>query len=437
MIHIILQIFVFQLLFLGIYELFFKRETFFNLNRIFLLISPLIAIVIPFLPFEFIRNQIPVNFIIELPEIIISENSAKTEIPVFELIPFLKWIWFSGIVVSGLILIQKFYRFSKIIKNGKTVFFESFDIIQIPDSTQAFSFLNRIFIGENIPDKMKHSIIIHEKVHIQEKHGWDLFYFEFLAVILWFNPLIYIYKNRIIAIHEFIADKKVVSKSGKETYYQNLLSAVFKTENISFVNSFFNQSLIKIRITMLQKSTSTKIKLVKYLFVLPLLGMMLTYSACSDNATEIKQEQQVPPPPPPLPPAPPAPDAPKNGTTDYTDIETVPFSVIDEAPVYPGCDGDNEERKGCMSSAISNLIAENFNTAMAKNLNLTGRQRIMVQFKIDDAGNVVDIKARAPHPDLETETIRTIKQIPKMEPGKQKGKPAAVIYSLPIIFEID
>lgn len=437
MIHIFLQILVFQLLFLVVYELFLKKETFHNANRIYLLISPLLSIIIPFIKFEFLRNQIPADFYTGLPEVILNQSPIKTEESAFGWIPLLKWIWIAGIAVSFLLLIFKFLKLLKLIKTGNTIGRQSFQIVEIPNSSVAFSFLYRIFLGENIPKNLLPSIIEHEKIHIQQRHGWDLLYFELFTIILWFNPLLYFYKNRITAIHEFIADDKVSSQTGKVKYYQDLLSAVFQTDTVSFVNSFFNQSLIKIRITMLQKTKSTRIKWLKYLFILPVAGMMFFYSACSDNSSETKKELQVPPPPPPMPPAPPSPNVSVTETTEIEEKESIPFSVIDEVPLFPGCTGDNEERKACMSSEITTLVSKNFNTGLAKELDLSGRQRIMVQFKIDDTGNVVDVKARAPHPDLETEAVRVVKMLPKMEPGKQKGKSVAVLYSLPIIFEIE
>ena len=119
------------------------------------------------------------------------------------------------------------------------------------------------------------------------------------------------------------------------------------------------------------------------------------------------------------------------------DIE-VPFAVIDEVPVYPGCESltNNEERKKCMSEHISEFVNKNFNTKIGKENGLVGRQRINVIFKIDNQGNIVDVKSRAPHPALEAEAIRVVKSLPKMIPGKQKGKAVNVPYSLPIIFQV-
>jgi periplasmic protein TonB len=118
------------------------------------------------------------------------------------------------------------------------------------------------------------------------------------------------------------------------------------------------------------------------------------------------------------------------------DIE-VPFAVIENVPIFPGCEkGNNDAKRKCMSSKITKFVQKKFNTDLAGDLGLTGRQRISVVFKIDKKGNVVSVRARAPHPRLEKEAARVINLLPKMKPGKQRGKAVIVPYSLPIIFQV-
>ena len=118
------------------------------------------------------------------------------------------------------------------------------------------------------------------------------------------------------------------------------------------------------------------------------------------------------------------------------DIE-VPFSVIENVPIFPGCDkGNNAERRKCMSQKITKFVQRKFNTDLAGDLGLSGRQRISVIFKIDKNGDVVGVRARAPHPRLVKEATRVVNLLPKMKPGKQRGKAVVVPYSLPIIFQV-
>ena len=119
------------------------------------------------------------------------------------------------------------------------------------------------------------------------------------------------------------------------------------------------------------------------------------------------------------------------------DENEVAFAIIENVPVFPGCEiGNNEKKRKCMSDKIAKFVQRKFNTGLAGDLGLIGRQRISVIFKIDKRGNVTDIRARAPHPKLEEEAIRVISSLPKMKPGLQKGRPVIVPYSLPIIFQV-
>ena len=121
------------------------------------------------------------------------------------------------------------------------------------------------------------------------------------------------------------------------------------------------------------------------------------------------------------------------------EIADVPFAVIENVPIFPGCESkkNNNERKACMSEKVSKLVNRKFNTELGADLGLSGVNRIFVSFKIDKKGNIVNIRSRAPHPRLEQEAERVIKLLPKMTPGKQRGKPVGVLYSLPITFKVE
>lgn len=118
----------------------------------------------------------------------------------------------------------------------------------------------------------------------------------------------------------------------------------------------------------------------------------------------------------------------------------VPFSIIENVPVYPGCEGEpnNNAKKKCMSEKIGKFVRKNFNNDLAQELGLdSGIKRINVGFKIDKTGNIVNIQARAPHPKLEAEAKRVIGKLPKMKAGRQRGKAVNVPYGLPITFKVE
>ena len=119
-------------------------------------------------------------------------------------------------------------------------------------------------------------------------------------------------------------------------------------------------------------------------------------------------------------------------------VEEVSFLVIQDVPVFPGCKGNNTQLKKCMSEKITKHVGRHFNVDLAQDLGLSaGRKKISVQFKIDENGNIVDVRARAPHPRLQKEAIRIIKKLPKMKPGRQRNKAVKVRYNLPILFNVE
>ena len=120
-------------------------------------------------------------------------------------------------------------------------------------------------------------------------------------------------------------------------------------------------------------------------------------------------------------------------------VEDVPFMIIEEVPIFPGCSGSNKERRACFSAEISKFVSKKFNVELASDLGLPQGtvQKIFVMFKIDQKGNITEIKARAPHIKLQQEAIRVVELLPQMTPGKQRGKAVSVSYGLPIVFKVE
>lgn len=116
----------------------------------------------------------------------------------------------------------------------------------------------------------------------------------------------------------------------------------------------------------------------------------------------------------------------------------IPFSIIEDAPIYPGCKGNKAELKKCLQKSIQKHIGRKFNTGLAGELGLDpGKKRVIVIFKIDKKGNIVDVRARGPHARLEKEGIKVVKMLPKMIPGKQRGRAVSVKYTLPITLQVE
>lgn len=124
----------------------------------------------------------------------------------------------------------------------------------------------------------------------------------------------------------------------------------------------------------------------------------------------------------------------KNEITTKYETEDVPFSILDKHPTFPGC---AEDDKNCFNKSMREFVAENFNIGLAKQEGLSGKQRIIVMFRIDKQGRVGDIKSRAPHPKLKEEAVRLVKSLPQFKPGEKDGKKVGVKYTLPIMFKVE
>ena len=477
MVRYLLEVFVIQALFLSVYQFWLRKETFFNVNRAYLIGSALVAFALPFMQFELFQNQIALREnIFFLPEVVVTaEASEVAAAPVPQetdwsiyLLLYAAGVFFStGMLFRKYQEIQRYFRFKR--KEDTTP-----KIITIPNSDAAFTFMGTIFIGENINAEAKAHIMAHEEVHLKHWHGLDLMLFELMRVVFWFNPLVYIYQNKLAEIHEFIADAQAMRKTEMKAYYNQLLNTAFGTQHISFINTFFNHSLIKKRIVMLQKQSKQRAGL-KYLVLIPVIAGILTYVGCTDdnglaeNKAALTLEEQVadleatldakeeisieerklvsnllnkanqkalPPPPPP-------PSLNEDAvievveTQSQKEINDVPFAVVEEVPVFPGCESlqTNAERKKCMSEQVSQLINANFNTKVGEELQLKGVQRIYTRFRINENGDIVDIESRASVPELEKEAERVVSLLPKITPGKHKGKNVGVLHSLPIVFQ--
>ena len=504
MIHYLLQIIGFQFLFLAVYEIFLKKETFFTWNRVYLLATPILSLILPFVQIPALQQSIPQTYKIALPKFLL--NNANQEVAVqggvlpevvvngkasLDIIEIFLNVWYAGVAVSVLLFGFKLYKIWKLHQAGKVTGIDGLRVVTIPNSTVAFSFFNTMFLGENLSTKQRESIVLHEVIHIQERHSLDLLFFEILRIIFWYNPLVYAFQNNMILLQEYTADARAVTQLDTKKYYQGLLSQVFQTENISFINTFFNHSFIKKRISMLQKSKSKQLAKFKYVLLIPVVCSMLFYVACSEDTSIEKQEftiedqlatiknqlitedqisqeeyeeylelvQEL--------------IRLKNNSNieldqnDFQiaqtlltsknklvymssseekvdlekvplrDLENIPFAVVEKVPTYPGCSGStNEELKKCMSQKIGAFVGEQFDFKIGNNLDLEETNRIFVAFRVDKDGNVTNIRSRAPHPELEKEADRVIKTLPKMQPGEQDGRPVSVLYSLPITFKI-
>lgn len=466
----ILECIAFQLVFLIIYDLFLKRETFFQWNRAYLIGTYSVSMVLPWIKIEALKTRVPEVFY-GYPEYLWNSNDAAIAIigvqeGMFQLSwPFI--VFCAGAVLAMCLLFYKLFQIYKLRKSGEEHYHHDFTEVIIPDSTLAFSFFKSIFLGDRVLEKEYQRILDHELVHIRQKHSYDLLFFEMMRIVAWFNPLVYVYQSRVSELHEFIADAKV-AKNNKNEQYDLLLSQVFQTQNISFINQFFKTSLIKKRIVMLQKAKSKSVYQLKYLLLVPILMGMLFYTSLegqenNENGNLVEEIGD---------------EVPEKGVVEdkiktekkYLQLleerkrleldmkketpvlieldkqlagleevitngkEAMPFSKVEEVPVFPGCE-DADDSRACFNQKMMRHISKNFNYPKeAQKKGLQGMVSLI--FTINEEGLVQNLKLRGPHKLLEEEAERIIKRLPKMSPGKHKGEVVGVTYSIPISFKL-
>ncbi|APY08088.1 hypothetical protein BWZ20_07150 [Winogradskyella sp. J14-2] len=124
---------------------------------------------------------------------------------------------------------------------------------------------------------------------------------------------------------------------------------------------------------------------------------------------------------------------------EIDESEFIPFSVVDKVPYPLDCESykTKAKLKKCTVEYIQNHSKKNFNTGLGAALGLTPSvQRILVRFKFDTSGNIVDLEARGAHPEIEKEAERVVKLLPRFIPGEHQGEVVKVAYVLPIVYAI-
>ncbi|MCF6182163.1 energy transducer TonB [Lutibacter sp.] len=416
MINYSIQVVLFQVLFLAVYDLFLHKETFFKWNRFYLLATPFLAFIIPLIKIEIFQKNIAEEYITYLPEVVLNPQTViEKTINSSNTFNYISIIFFTGVVVFTILFLVKLFKIIRLILANKVIKKETYSLVILKDKKVAFSFFNFIFINEKLLRNNDLQIIQHELIHCKQKHTIDLLVFEILKIVQWFNPLIYLFQQRITVLHEYLSDEEVIQKSNSSTYFNKLLSETFNVENITFINQFYKHSLIKKRIVMITKNKSQKVKQLKYLLIVPLLFAMLIFSSFQNKSIERTINNNL------------------ILTDSIIPKNSIPFALIKKVPIYPGCKGTEIELRKCLQENISNYINKNFNADLADHLNLQpGIKRVFVMFSINKEGEIDNVRARAPHKKIKEEAIRVIKLLPKMIPGQYKGKVVNIRYSLPI-----
>ena len=277
-------------LFYVCYKMFLNGETFFESNRSFLLLGLVLAFLLPLITIpKYIAVEPTINenaFVLDdalLQSQLMLENNSSF------FITLITYLYVVGVLFClGRFLLQFKALISLLIKSTKQRV-ASYIYVITKNIISPFSFFNWIVFNPNqFSDIELEQIINHEKVHAKQLHSIDILLAELICIVLWFNPLVWLYKKDLRQNLEFIADKNAQATTNcKKSYQHLLLKTSLPNYQIALTNNFYN-SLIKKRIVMLHKNKSKNRNQLKFLIVLPALVLFLMSFNTKDIYIEAK-----------------------------------------------------------------------------------------------------------------------------------------------------
>jgi beta-lactamase regulating signal transducer with metallopeptidase domain len=291
--------------FYAFYWVFLRKNTFFQTNRVYLLLSVLVSFVMPFIK---IRHNY--TFSQPLP---VTLNELQTESvkeavyqPVLTTMPALTFSWmdvvaavylagvlvFSAKFIIALIKIYFLLRNSEPIDKPETRSGREYWLLRTNKSFSSYSFFNFLILNKEDIFYNRNIITDHEEVHISQGHSWDIFFIEIAHIFCWFNPLLISYKTALTKLHEFIADS-IVEGDEKVPYAEFLFAYNFRVNASPLGNDFFKDSLLKERIQMMMKNRTPFWMIGKYIFVLPLV-VCLSYFVVAQDVRKIRDADLLP-----------------------------------------------------------------------------------------------------------------------------------------------
>lgn len=312
------------------YRLALHRLTFYTQNRWYFLLATGLAFLLP------LAHVLPV-----WEPVAVSRQAIGEVLPAWHAIsnPFLRsgpapdfWsqygfqalvvLFCAGVLIQGGRLLLQLLSLFRLLRSATILQAGSIPVYQVRKNIAPFSFGKAIFLNQNLlgPADLR-DIIRHEQVHVQQQHTLDVLWLELLVLVNWFNPFAWLLRGAVRQNLEFIVDQEVLRQPGVDgKHYQYLLLKVIGLADFQLANPF-NISSLKTRIMKMNSMPSKKQQLARFLFVLPLLGLLLlAFSGRADNRLSggyliftsgsdlfIQGKTDTLPKAPPLPPLPPPP----------------------------------------------------------------------------------------------------------------------------------
>ena len=426
-------------LFYLFFRLLLSKETFHRFNRMALLGVLFFSLLIPCIEVT-TRHQVEVQqAMLSIEQLLLMAELEATPVEagavqetVASWIQIVLLVYLAGILFLACRSIYSLISLFRLIHSGKQEKLEKGVTLVVHHHEIApFSWMKYIVISQKDLEENGREILIHEMAHIHHRHSIDLLLADICIFFQWFNPGAWLLKQELQNIHEYEADETVINEGVNAKEYQLLLiKKAVGTRLYSMANSF-NHSKLKKRITMMLKEKSNPWARLKYLYVLPLAAIAVTAFARPEisekmeeisavkvnDLAEIVQEKVLQ-------------DTVKvskddavvvSGVKSKAEEEIVVFEVVEQMPEYPG--GMNALQKYLMDKITSSPMKGK------------AGGRVMVGFTVAETGKIKDVHVlQSDEEALNREAERIVSEMPDWIPGKQRGRPVPVKYTIPVRF---
>jgi TonB-dependent SusC/RagA subfamily outer membrane receptor len=263
------------------YQLFLRRLTFYNWNRWYLLGYSFLSFFIPLIHLRFFTQTAVSSASPVLQYIPVIDNiDGKNRLPDANLYARDGYVILLAILTAGLLFFLvrssiRWFSLRRIRQQATLVNDKGIRIYLVDEPVIPFAFGNAIYINPRLHNgKEWEEIILHEYVHILQRHTIDTLCMELFCILNWYNPFCWLLRHAVRQNLEFIADQQVLEKGLDKKSYQYHLLKVIGEPRYRLANNF-NISSLKKRIIMMNKIRSARLHLVKFLFMLPLLTVIL------------------------------------------------------------------------------------------------------------------------------------------------------------------
>lgn len=226
-----------------VYQVLYRNKSQFTINRIYLLVTLLLGLVIPLLSFDVFPYEVIQSKISQPSTITLTENKSE--------INYFNTVYFIGLSIGFVLFLINIVKILLLIAKTK---FEKIGNCNIHFSkNQAFSFFNYIFVEPNSQIQLEH-----EKAHAKKLHSIDRLMVSLITLLFWFNPIVYIFRYLIIENHEYEADSLAIKsmKVSKDEYASKMMSYINTKFQMDLLNNYY--SLIKNRIVMLTRKENQR-----------------------------------------------------------------------------------------------------------------------------------------------------------------------------------